>query len=163
MDDVRAILQQILSVLEAQDAKIKALEAQLEASGADVGDIVDILHGKIDGERFEAFSGLHKAKFDPYLPIMDKLEGGDSFRAIYDKSDEFSGQEGYEEDAYIDGVLASVIETIEGLKAVAPPEAQPALAEAEEAVKEAAIASEGDEWSEEELQNEKLEGPQLFN
>ena len=141
MDDVRAILQQILGVLEAQDAKIKALEAQLEASGVDIGDIVDVLHSKVDGERFEAFSGRHRGKFEPYLDLMDKLEGGDSFRAIYDKSNEFSSEDGYEEDAYIDGVLASVIETIEGLKAVAPPEVQSALEEAEEAVKEAAVAN----------------------
>jgi hypothetical protein len=169
------MLEKILAILEAQDAKIKAMEAQLEACGVDTGDIVDVLYNKLDGERYEAFAGRHKEKFAPYIGLMDKLEGGDSLRAIYDKSNELEGQEGYDEDSYINEMLSNVIETIESLKSVVSPEAQEALEQAKTAVVEAAAETQEqelfedvvkdpapDDWSEDALEKEKLEGRQMF-
>jgi hypothetical protein len=173
---MQEVLEKILVILEAHDAKIKALEAQIEACGVDTGDIVDVLYGKLDGDRYDAFAGRHRAKFEPYINLMDRLEGGDSFRAIYEKSNELDGEEGYDEEAYINQMLAEVIEIIDSLKSVVPSEAQEALEIAEEAIVEAAAETQEpelfddaeikdpapDEWSEEELEKERLEGRQMF-
>jgi len=169
----KELLEKILAVLEAQDAKIEALEKSLEAMGDPIDTLIDTLYHDKDSEMFNAFSERHRSKFEPYLGVMDKLEGRDSFRALYDRANELDQEEGYNEDSYISDVLASVIETIDGLKAVAPPEAQEALDEAQEAVAEAAIEAQEpeeaeikdpalDDWSEEALEKEKLEGRQMF-
>jgi hypothetical protein len=165
----------ILAILEMQDAKIKALEAQIEAYTGGTDALIDIMHGNEDSSRFSAFSERHKEKLEPYIPLMDKIQGGDSMRALYDGAEESSEIEGYDENAYVDQALSGVIETIEALKSIAPPEAEPALEAAQEAVEAAAEANEGgevyvderedpatDEWAEEELEKEKLEGPKLF-
>jgi hypothetical protein len=178
---MQEVLEKILAILEAQDAKIKSLEAQLEAYGGGLDTLIENAHSGLDGDRFRAFSGKHRAKFEPYLPMMDKMEGGDSFRSIYDSMENMSGEEGYDEDAYVDTMLKSVIETIESLKTVVPAEAIPALEQAEAAIEEAAVtndtaeglpaetieeaAGEGEikdpapeEWSVEELEKLKPEG-----
>jgi hypothetical protein len=172
---MQEVLTKILAILEAQDAKIKALEAELKAYGDGFGTVLDSVYNQADKEHYGAFSERHRAKFEPYLDIMDKLEGGDSFRAIFDRSMDLGEEEGYEEGAYIEGMLANIIETIESLKSVVPPEAQEALADAEEAIVEAAIEAQGpaepveeveiidpapDEWSMEDLEKQKLEGRQ---
>jgi hypothetical protein len=169
------ILKKIMAILEAQDAKIKALEAQIEAFTGGFDTVLETVYDDVDGKRFNAFSERHKAKFEPYLAVMDKLEGGDALRTIYDKSNELSGEEGYEEDAYVDKMLAGIIETIDALKAVVPAEAVPALEEAEANIQAAAVENDkgeglpaetidaGDEaWSEKELAKEQLEGHRLF-
>lgn len=185
---MQEVLEKILAILEAQDAKIKALEAQLEAYGGGIDTLTQTVFNAADKEHFGAFSDKYRSKFEPYLAIMDKLEGGDAFRAIYDKSVDFTGEEGYEEGAYVDGVLADIVETINALKAVASPEAKPALEAVEQAVTEAAVTakeeapaqpeptepapepevieetevddSAPDEWKN--LEKEKLQGRRLF-
>jgi len=175
---MKDVLDKILALLETQDAKIKALEAELKEYSGLSETLTECIYRDKDAEWFDEFSDKHRSKFEPYLGMMDKLEGGDAFRAIYEKSKGFIGDEGYEEDAYVDSILAKVVEMIESLKAVVPPEAQPALEKAEEAIQEAAVANDAaenlpdeaveaaadppDEWSEEALEKEGLEGPQLF-
>ena len=172
---MQELLEKIMAILEAQDAKIKALEAQLEASGSDMGTLIDVAYNQADRENYGEFSNKHRGKFEPYLDVMDKLEGGDSFRAIYDKSFDLDDMEGYDEENYVSEVLASVIEMINSLKAIVPPEAQEALEEAEEAIMEAAIEAEPglieeteindsapDAWTPEDLEKEVLEGPALY-
>lgn len=162
------IIKKILAILEAQDAKIKALEAQIEAFTGGFDTVLETVFDEVDGKRFNAFSERHRAKFEPYLGIMDKLEGGDAFRAIYDKSNALEGEEGYEEDAYVDKMLTGIIETIEALKSVVPPEAVPALEEAEANIQAAAVENDKGEglppetidpdeeaWSEKDLENER--------
>ena len=171
-------LEKILSILEAQDAKIKALEAQIEAMGGGVDTLIETIYCDKDDQMFNSFSEKHGSKFAPYVDVMDKLEGGNSLRSIYEKTKELDSTEGYTEDAYVDGVLANIIETINSLKAVVPPEAVEALENAEEAIVDAAVANdlgEGlmenaeeadgadpEEWSEEMLAKEKLEGRAIF-
>ena len=172
---MQEVLEKILSLLEAQDAKIKALEAQLEAYGGGMDTLIECAYSTADNDRYGGFSERHRSKFEPYLEIMDKIEGGDSFRNIYEKSIDFDSEEGYDEDTYVEIMLTNIIETINQLKAVVPPEAQEALEDAEEAIVEAAIgAQEGeiiedeirdpapDEWSTEELEKTKPEGRQIF-
>lgn len=172
----KEMLEKILAILEAQDAKIKALEAQLEAYGGGVDDLVDTMNNDKDEGLFNEFSDRHRSKFDPYMEILGKLEGEDAFRKIYDESKNLSSTEGYDEETYIGEILAGLVETINSLKAIVPPEAQEALEEAEEAIVDAAIETQEteiieeteiddlapDEWSEEELEKEKLEGHLLF-
>ena len=174
---MKEVLEKILAILEAQDAKIKALEAELEAYTGGTDTLIDTIYQDKDSAWFNEFSGRHRAKFEPYLGLMDKLEGGDSFRAIYEKTKELDGTEGYEEGAFVDEILSNVIATIESLKAVAPPAAQPALEEAQEAIVEAAVEAKEeapieeaeirdpapDEWTAEELAKAKMEGPRLFD
>ena len=170
---MQEVFEKIMAILEAQDAKIKALEKQIEAYGGGFDTVLETVYSGADRDRFNAFSEKHSAKFAPYIGIMDKLEGGDSFRAIYERSLDMDGQDGYDEDQYVDGMLANVIETINALKEVVPPEVVPALEQAEAAIQEAAIendAAEGlppetiddDEWSVENLSKEKLEGRDIF-
>ena len=182
---MKEVLDKILAILEAQDAKIKALEAELKTYTGASDTLIDTIYADKDADWYNEFSGKHRAKFEPYLGLMDKLEGGDSFRAIYERTKDLSDAEGYDEDTYVNDILAQVVETIEGLKAIVPPEAKPALEEAGEAIKEASVtadvaesptestpeATEGpaeaaetppDEWSEEELAKEKLKGKRLF-
>ena len=177
---MKEVLDKILAILEAQDAKIKALEAELKVYSEGTDTLIDTIYEDKDSQWYNEFSGKHRAKFEPYLGLMDKLEGGDAFRVIYDKTKDLSGTDGYEEDAYIESVLANVIEMIESLKAVTPPEAQPALEEAQEAIVEASIEAQTeekpadqeiieekgdaapDEWTEDDLAKEKLEGHRLF-
>jgi hypothetical protein len=172
---MQEILERIFAVLEAQDAKIKALEAKLKAFTGGFDTVLETIYDDVDGKRFNAFSERHRAKFAPYLGIMDKLEGGDALRAVYDRSNALSGEEGYEEDAYVDKMLAGIIETIEALKSVVPPEAVPALKQAEAAVQAAAVENDKGEglppetidpdeeaWSEDDLAKEQLEGHRFF-
>jgi len=86
------VFEKIMAILEAQDAKIKALEKQIEVYGGGMDTLLDVAYSDKDREIFNDFSGRHRAKFEPYLGIMDKLEGGDSFRAIYDRSLDMEGQ-----------------------------------------------------------------------
>jgi len=169
-------LQKIMAILEAQGARITALEKQLELYTGGTDTLIDTVYNTNNRERFNSFSDKHRSKFEPYIGIMDKLEGGDSFRAIYEKSFDVDGEEGYNEDTYVDGVLTNIIETIESLKSVVPPEAAQALEQAEAAIQTAAIendqaeitneaesTNEDDEWSEENLAKEKLGGVKLFS
>jgi len=169
---MQEVLEKIMAILEAQDAKIKALEKQIEAYGGGFDTVLETVYSGADRDRFNAFSEKHSAKFAPYIGIMDKLEGGDSFRAIYERSLDMDNEEGYNEDQYVDGMLTNIIETINALKEVVPAEAVPALEQAEAAIQEAAIendAAEGlpaeaiDEgWSEEDAANAKLQGHPIW-
>jgi len=175
--NMQELLEKILAIVEAQDAKIKALEKQIEAFGGGIDTLIETAYNTENNGRYEAFSGRHRAKFEPYLDIMDKLEGGDSFRAIYEKSIDLDSEEGYSEENYVEGMLTNIIETINSLKAVVPPEAREALEDAEEAIVEAAIEAKeptlfeddaeikdpaSEEWTVEELERIKPEGRQEY-
>jgi len=175
---MQEVFEKIMAILEAQDAKIKALEKQLEACGGGINTLVDVAYNQADRNCFNRFSEKHRTKFEPYIGIMDKLEGGDSFRAIFDRSLDVDSQEGYDEELYVETMLSNIIETINALKEVVPPEAREALEDAEEAIQEAAIEndlSQGlpevepeikdpapDEWTVEELKKIKPEGRQEY-
>ena len=179
------VLNKILAILEAQDAKIKALEAELKAYTDGTDTLLDTIYMDKDAEYYQGFSDRHRSKFEPYLGIMDKLEGEDAFRKLYNSTNDLSGSEGFDEEAYVSEVLANTIETINSLKAVVPPEAQAALEVAEEAIAEAAVEAQEpvveevikepvveeeaeiedsapDDWSEAELEKEKMEGRRMF-
>ena len=179
----KEILEKILAILEAQDAKIKALEAQVGDQFDYLQEMVQWVYEDKDEGWYNDFAARHKSKFEPYLGVMDKVGGGDTFRAVYDKSKDLMGSmEDYDEDAYVGAVLADIVEVINGLKSVVPPEAQEALEEAQEAVVEASIEaqgpaaaspaaaepaeSEGDAWPEEEmmkdLEKERSEGREMY-
>jgi hypothetical protein len=176
---MQEVFEKIMAILEAQDAKIKALEKQLEAYGGGVDTLIDVAYSQADKNCFNKFSEKHRAKFEPYVGIMDKLEGGDSFRAIFDRSLDMDEQEGYDEELYVEGMLTNIIETINALKEVLPLEAREALEDAEEAVIEAAAEVDSvnthadipepelkdpapEEWTVEELEKVKPEGRQEY-
>ncbi|MCL2880308.1 MAG: hypothetical protein FWF29_08700 [Treponema sp.] len=172
----KELLEKILAVLQAQDARIKALEAQAETDFDTMSNLVDIIYEDKDSQWYRDFSDKYRSKFEPYLKVMDQLEGGDSLRVIYDKTKDIGGAEGYDEGAYVDSVLASVVEMIDSLKGAVAPEAKEALDDAKEAVVQAAQAdkepelfeeteindSAPDEWSAKDLEKEKLEGRRLY-
>ena len=172
---MQEVLEKILGLLEAQDAKIKALEKQLEVYGNGFSTVLDTVYNDAYAKDLGAFSERHRSKFEPYLDVMDRLDGGDSFKAIYEKALDLNAEDGFDEDAYVDGMLANIIETINSLKSVVPPQAQEALEVAEEAIVTASMEAEGGDqvvletgedapeaWSEEDLKKERLEGPRLF-
>jgi len=138
----KEVLEKILALLQQQDAEIKALKAALGEKGSLLDELVDLTYQEKNEGWFNDFKNRHGEKFAPYAGLLEKIEGEDPLRSIYNKSVEFMDQEGYDEDAYVDSILASVVEMISQLKEVVPAEAKPALEEAEAKIEEAAIVSE---------------------
>ena len=126
--EMEKLLEQILGVMQAQDAKIKALEAHFEA--------------ETERSAFDSFMERHGSKFEPHLEAI-KLSSADDdpVRTAFEITREYEGQDEYSEDAHVDIILADAIERIEHLKEIVPPEVQPALEEAEESLQEAAITN----------------------
>ena len=180
---MREVLEAIMAALEAQKAEIAAvkaeidaLKAQLEATGVDIGDIVDVMYSQHDKAEFDAFSGRHGSKFEPITKDLKVLVGEDfdPLRETYEKARALSETEGYDEDAYVNGVLAEVVQKLNSIKGALPDEAAPAVEAAEEMVQEAAAAQDeaeaieeegaapDGEWSEEALEKEKSVGRRLY-
>ena len=72
---MKEVLDKILAILEAQDAKIKALEAELKTYGDGFDTVLGTVYQDKDDAWFNEFAGKHQAKFESYLFLMEKLEG----------------------------------------------------------------------------------------
>jgi hypothetical protein len=174
------VLQAILAALEAQKAEIAALRAELDSQGGGLGEIKEAIKRAQDEAEYGGFCDRHGEKFAPVAEKLKVLIGGDfdPMRETFESAREASSGEGYNEDEYVDGILADVIQRLDSLKETVP-EAAPVIDAAEEAVQDVAVvnddvsgvpdpqAEEAEEdepelWSEEMLKNEKPEGVKLY-
>ena len=123
--EMEELLEQILGVMQAQDAKIKALEATINASQ--------------EQSAFDAFMERQGGRLSPVSEAMSFIGlGDDPMHEVFDTSQEMSEEDGFEENGFVDSVIENVMERLESIKGIAPAEAVPAIAEAEASLQEAA-------------------------